>query len=121
MTETTKKGAGLAITGFVLGILALVFCWCPILNWILAILGVIFGLIGLFINRLKGLALIGVIAAVAAICIWKFYYVPKIQNAAAEADLTGSFSLANFIHGVFQAVQNHWNQEPNRILISKSN
>lgn len=44
----------------------------------------------------------------------------QIQNAAAEADLTGSFSLANFIHGV-QAVQNHWNQEPNRILISKSN
>jgi low affinity Fe/Cu permease len=84
MTETTKKGAGLAITGFILGILALVFCWCPILNWILAILGVIFGLIGLFINRLKGLALIGVIAAVAAICIWKFYYVPKIQNAAGD-------------------------------------
>lgn len=45
----------------------------------------------------------------------------QIQNAAAEADLTGSFSLANFIQGVFQAVQNHWNQEPNRILISKSN
>ena len=44
----------------------------------------------------------------------------QIQNAAAEADLTGSFSLANFIQGVFQAVQNHWNQEPNRILISKS-
>ena len=45
----------------------------------------------------------------------------QIQNAAAEADLTGSFSLANFIQGLFQAVQNHWNQEPNRILISKSN
>lgn len=45
----------------------------------------------------------------------------QIQNAAAEADLTGSFSLANFIQGVFQAIQNHWNQEPNRILISKSN
>lgn len=45
----------------------------------------------------------------------------QIQNAASEADLTGSFSLANFIQGVFQAVQNHWNQEPNRILISKSN
>lgn len=45
----------------------------------------------------------------------------QIQNAAAEADLAGSFSLANFIQGVFQAVQNHWNQEPNRILISKSN
>lgn len=45
----------------------------------------------------------------------------QVQNAAAEADLTGSFSLANFIQGVFQAVQNHWNQEPYRILISKSN
>lgn len=45
----------------------------------------------------------------------------QIQNAAAEADLTGSFSLANFIQGVSKAVQNHWNQEPNRILISKSN
>ena len=44
----------------------------------------------------------------------------KIQNAAAESDLNGSFSLANFIQGVFQAVQNHWIQEPNRILISKS-
>lgn len=45
----------------------------------------------------------------------------QIQNAASEADFNGSFSLANFIQGVFQAVQNHWNQEPNRILISKSN
>jgi len=45
----------------------------------------------------------------------------QIQNAAEEADLSGSFSLANFIQGLFQAVQNGWNQEPNRILISKSN
>lgn len=45
----------------------------------------------------------------------------QIQNAGTESDLTGSFSLANFIQGVFQAVQNHWDQEPNRILISKSN
>lgn len=45
----------------------------------------------------------------------------QIQNAVTEADLTGSFSLANFIQGVFQADQNHWNQEPNRILISKNN
>ncbi len=45
----------------------------------------------------------------------------NIQNAATEADLAGSFSLASFIKGLFQAVQNHWNQRPNRILISKSN
>jgi len=45
----------------------------------------------------------------------------QIQNAAEEKDLAGSFSLANFVQGVFQAVQNTWSKEPNRILISKSN
>lgn len=45
----------------------------------------------------------------------------QIQNTDNETDLSGSFSLANFIQGVFQAVQNHWNQEPNLIMISKSN
>lgn len=44
----------------------------------------------------------------------------QIQNATEENDLSGSFSLANFIRGVFYAVQNKWDQEPNRILISKS-
>lgn len=73
MTETTevkKKGAGLAIAGFILGILALIFCWCPILNWILAILAIIFCVLGIFLNRLKGLAIAGLICAVATICIW---------------------------------------------------
>jgi hypothetical protein len=45
----------------------------------------------------------------------------QIQNAAEEKDLAGSFSLANFVQGMFQAVQNTWSKEPNRILISKSN
>lgn len=45
----------------------------------------------------------------------------QVQNALSENDLTGTFSLANFIKGVFQAAQNHWTEEPNRILISKSN
>lgn len=45
----------------------------------------------------------------------------KIQNAPAENDLSGSFSLANFIQGLFKAVQNEWDKVPNRILISKSN
>ena len=36
----------MAVAGLVLGILALVFCWIPFLNWILAILAVIFGAVG---------------------------------------------------------------------------
>ncbi len=43
----------------------------------------------------------------------------QVQNAAEERDLAGSFSLAQFVQGVFQAAQNTWDKEPNRILISK--
>ena len=44
---------------------------------------------------------------------------PKIMAATDEKDYTGSFSLDRFIAGVFNAIQNHWNETPNRILISK--
>ncbi len=72
-----------------MGILAAIFCWVPILNWIFAILAVVFGLIGCFgPKKLKGLAIIGVILAVAAICVYKFYYVPKYTNAIKEV-ITG--------------------------------
>jgi hypothetical protein len=40
--------------------------------------------------------------------------------ATAEADYTGSFSVDRFVAGVFNAVQNHWDETPNRILISKT-
>lgn len=45
----------------------------------------------------------------------------QIISATEESDLSGSFSMDRFIAGVFNAVQNHWDQEPNRILISKNN
>ena len=45
----------------------------------------------------------------------------NIQNATQENDLTGSYSLNRFINGMFQGLQNTWDKEPYRILISKSN
>ena len=45
----------------------------------------------------------------------------NIQNATQENDLTGSYSLNRFINGLFQGLQNTWDKEPYRILISKSN
>ncbi len=45
----------------------------------------------------------------------------QILNAKTEKDLSGSFSLDNFIQGLFQAVPNTWDKEPYRILISKTN
>ena len=37
-----------------------------------------------------------------------------------ENDCTKSFSVDKFIGGIFNAIQNKWTKEPNRILISKS-
>lgn len=44
----------------------------------------------------------------------------NIMAATAENDYTGSFSVDRFVAGVFNAVQNHWDETPNRILISKT-
>lgn len=44
----------------------------------------------------------------------------NIMAAATENDYTGSFSVDRFVAGVFNAVQNYWNETPNRILISKT-
>lgn len=45
----------------------------------------------------------------------------QILNVQKEGDLSGSFSLNNFIDGLFKASPNTWDKEPYRILISKSN
>lgn len=55
-----KKGNGLGTTGFVLALLGLIFCWVPVVNWILWILGVIFSFIGVF-RKPKGLAITGLV------------------------------------------------------------
>ena len=43
----------------------------------------------------------------------------NIMAATVENDYTGSFSVDRFVSGVFNAIQNHWDETPNRILISK--
>ena len=88
MTETAKKGNGLGITGFILGILAVIFSFIPLmgwLTWILAILALVFGLIGCFGNKKsKGLAFVAILLAVTSICVIQFYTAPKVKKAAAD-------------------------------------
>lgn len=55
-----KKGNGMGVAGFVLALLGLIFCWVPILDWILWILGLIFSIVGMFKPK-KGLAIAGLI------------------------------------------------------------
>ena len=42
MTETTKKGNGLGIAGFILGILALIVSFIPLMGWLMWILAILF-------------------------------------------------------------------------------
>jgi hypothetical protein len=58
----------------VLGIIGLVFGWFPILGWIVAILGIIFGGLGMSrANKIggkgKGLAVAGLVCAIIGIVI----------------------------------------------------
>ncbi|MCM1176347.1 MAG: hypothetical protein NC308_03200 [Clostridium sp.] len=47
-------------------------------------------------------------------------YFDNIIHAQDEKDLSGAFSVDKFIDGTFNAIQNKWDNVPNRILISKT-
>ena len=68
------QGNGMAVAGLVLGIIGLVFCWVAILGWILALLGVIFGGLGMgkankIGGRGKGMAVAGLVCGVLGLII----------------------------------------------------
>jgi hypothetical protein len=72
--QAQEQGNGLAVAGMVLGIIGLVFCWVPVLGWILALLGLIFGAVGNGkANKIggkgKGMALAGLIMGVLGLII----------------------------------------------------
>lgn len=50
----------LGTAGFVLALLGLVFCWVPVLGWILWVLGLVFSLCGVF-KTPKGLSIAGLV------------------------------------------------------------
>lgn len=80
---TAPQGNGLAIAGLVLGLLGLLLCWVPFLGWLLAILGIIFGAIGVSkakrVQRGKGMALAGLITGVAGLVIGVILFVLAMQ------------------------------------------
>jgi len=66
------QGNGMAVTAMVLGILAIILCWVPFLNWLLALLAIIFGAIGISVANKrqsgKGMAIAGLVCgAIGAI------------------------------------------------------
>lgn len=69
--ENVKKKNGLGTAGFVLAILALVFCWVPALDWCLWALGAIFSLIGVF-KVPRGLAIAGLVLSFLGVIVIVF-------------------------------------------------
>ena len=68
-----KKGNGLGVTALILGILALIGAFIPFMNYVsgfLAFIGLVFGVIGLFLKeRRKGVAIAGTIISGVAIIL----------------------------------------------------
>jgi small-conductance mechanosensitive channel len=65
------QGNGMAVAGLVLGIIGLLLCWIPFFGWILALLGIVFGALGM--SKAKkiggagnGMAVAGLILGVVA-------------------------------------------------------
>ena len=114
-----KKKSGLSVAGMVLGIVAICLCWIPILNYvsfILGILAVIFGIIGIVKKQNKGMAITGlVLGLISMYMIYSMYWaVGKVVNdwnnsisditgvstsSSTKSDTTKTISLGETITG----------------------
>ncbi|MDE6494559.1 MAG: hypothetical protein K2O66_01600 [Bacteroidales bacterium] len=66
-----NKSNGMGVAGFVLALLGLLFCWVPVLDWILWVMGLIFSLIGVF-KRPRGLAIAGLVISFIGLMVLVF-------------------------------------------------
>ncbi|MDO5395251.1 MAG: hypothetical protein Q4F07_04730 [Bacteroidales bacterium] len=63
-----KQSKGMAVAALVLGICAAVLFWVPFLNWILIILGIVFGIVGI-VKKQGAMAIVGLILSVVALLL----------------------------------------------------
>ncbi|MBS1118453.1 MAG: putative rane protein [Deltaproteobacteria bacterium] len=80
------QGNGMAVAALVLGIIALVLFFIPFLNWILAILGIVFGAVGMskankIGGRGKGLAMTGLILGVLSAVVSTAFFIWAMKEA----------------------------------------
>ena len=70
--EKKEGRSALGIAGFVIGIVALIFSFIPIINniaFFIGILAVVFGIIGCIIHKSKGMAIAGIVMGILAMVI----------------------------------------------------
>lgn len=68
-----KKSNGIGVAGFIIALLAFVFCWVPILDFILWFLGALFSFIGIF-KRPRGLAITGLVISFIGIIVLLIFF-----------------------------------------------
>jgi hypothetical protein len=78
-----KKSNGVGTAGFVLALIGFIFCWVPILDWILWILGAILSIVGCF-REPRGLAIAGVVIS----------FIGLILIIAVVGAIAGALSMA---------------------------
>jgi hypothetical protein len=64
-----QPGPGLGVASMVLGIVGIVFCWVPVLNWILGLLAIILGAVGVRRVAGKGMAVAGLVLGIITIAL----------------------------------------------------
>ncbi|MCL2383426.1 MAG: DUF4190 domain-containing protein [Oscillospiraceae bacterium] len=91
------RGKALSITALVLGIIALVLCWIPIIPWMIAVAAIVFGILGLvkeknpmgiagIVMGTIGLILIPIMLLVLGVGIMTF-------NAVGEAVYDATYAM----------------------------
>ncbi len=93
----TEKQPGLAVAGLVIGIIAIVLAFIPILNYLSYILGplaIVFGIIGLTKASKKAMSIVGLSLGVAALIL--AYVMQVIYAAAALSAIAGAFDSTEF-------------------------
>lgn len=63
-----KKGNGVGTAGFVIALIGLIFCWVPVLDWLLWLLGLILSIVGVF-KTPRGLAIAGIVISFLGVII----------------------------------------------------
>ena len=66
--EEVKKKNRIGTAGFILALIGLIFCWVPVLDYILWFLGLLFSFIGVF-KKPRGLSIAGLIISCIGIII----------------------------------------------------
>lgn len=133
-TGKTKGGkkegkSGLGIAGFVIGIIAIVFSFIPIVNniaFFIGILAAVFGLIGALTHKSKGLSIAGAVLGVLAVIITlalQSMWSKALDDASAQLDdaMQSADTQLGYMSGenTEEILQNYLNVELGEFTMSK--